>query len=109
MLVDLVEDPQQFAPIQKPEIEDQFCLDIVEEMKRHDAPTELYDRFDLPSDRWLYWVDLCEKRRGGTPMEITKIETCRYSGDTKSTYVAEIVVVRVFTDGDIFGTGRVQR
>ena len=51
MLFDLVEDPQQFAPIQKPEIEDQFCLDIVEEMKRHDAPTELYDRFDLPSDR----------------------------------------------------------
>ena len=38
-------------------------------------------------------------------MEIKKIETCRYSGDTKSTYVAEIVVVSVFTDGDVFGTG----
>ena len=50
VLFDLVKDPQQFAPIQKPEIEDQFCLDIVEEMKRHDAPTELYDRFDLPSE-----------------------------------------------------------
>lgn len=38
-------------------------------------------------------------------MKITKVEACRYSSDTKDSYVAEIVVVEVFTDSDVSGLG----
>ena len=38
-------------------------------------------------------------------MEITKVEARRYSGDAKAAYVAEILIVSVFTDGEITGVG----
>lgn len=38
-------------------------------------------------------------------MEIIKLETKRYSADTKADYVAEIVVVGVFTDDGLIGNG----
>ena len=38
-------------------------------------------------------------------MKIMKVEVRRYSGDSQPANVAEIVVVSVFTDGDVFGTG----
>lgn len=47
VLFDLAEDPQQLTPIHSPDIEQKFCDAIVREMKDHDAPKELYQRFDL--------------------------------------------------------------
>lgn len=38
-------------------------------------------------------------------MQITKIEARRYSGDAEATYVAEVVVVSVYTDGGVTGNG----
>ena len=38
-------------------------------------------------------------------MEITKVDARRYSGDAKTAYVAEILVVSVFTGGQITGVG----
>lgn len=38
-------------------------------------------------------------------MEITNVRARRYGGDGKAVYVAEIVVVEVFTDAEIVGIG----
>jgi L-alanine-DL-glutamate epimerase-like enolase superfamily enzyme len=38
-------------------------------------------------------------------MEITNVQARRYGGDGKAAYVAEIVVVEVFTDAEIVGIG----
>ncbi len=47
VLYDLDADPGQNAPFRDPDIEARFCRAIAEAMRAHDAPTELYDRFDL--------------------------------------------------------------
>lgn len=50
VLYDLDNDPYQTTSIVDAEIEARFCQGIVKEMKRHDAPAELYQRFDLDPD-----------------------------------------------------------
>ena len=47
VLYDLRADPQQLNPLDLPEIEADFCTRIVAEMTAHEAPAELFDRFDL--------------------------------------------------------------
>ena len=47
VLYDLQSDPHQMTPLDLPEIEADFCNRIVAEMTTHEAPAELYDRFDL--------------------------------------------------------------
>jgi arylsulfatase A-like enzyme len=46
-LYDLAADPGQTAPLHDAAAEARFCTAIAAEMRRHDAPPELYDRFDL--------------------------------------------------------------
>lgn len=47
VLYDLVADPDQNAPFRDPDIEARFCAEIASQMRAHDAPPELYARFDL--------------------------------------------------------------
>jgi len=47
VLYDLQSDPHQLTPLDLPEIEADFCNRIVAEMTAHEAPAELFDRFDL--------------------------------------------------------------
>jgi arylsulfatase A-like enzyme len=47
VLYDLVVDPHQMQPLDAPGIEARMCEAIVAEMRRHDAPPELYARFHL--------------------------------------------------------------
>ena len=47
VLYDLVADPDQKSPFRNPEIEAQFCSAMARAMRAHDAPNELYSRFDL--------------------------------------------------------------
>ena len=47
VLYDLSEDPRQLSPCDAPDIEARICDAIRVEMAAHDAPAELYDRFDL--------------------------------------------------------------
>lgn len=47
VLYDLESDPQQMKPFRDAELETIFCAAIVAEMNRHNAPSELYGRFDL--------------------------------------------------------------
>ncbi len=48
VLYDLEADPFQQQPIYDDQIADGFVSKIVEELTSHDAPMELYSRFDLP-------------------------------------------------------------
>jgi len=50
VLFDLAKDPHQLNPIQAPEIEQEICAAIIREMLAHDAPEELYQRFDLQTE-----------------------------------------------------------
>lgn len=47
VLYDLTKDPQQEMPFRDPDIEARLNKKIVQEMKRHDAPQEIYARFGL--------------------------------------------------------------
>ena len=47
VLFDLADDPQQLNPIQDSEVERKICNAMVREMESHDAPRELYERFNL--------------------------------------------------------------
>jgi hypothetical protein len=47
VLYDLAKDPKQLTPLQAPGVERDLCAAIVREMQEHDAPRELYERFDL--------------------------------------------------------------
>lgn len=47
VLYDLTTDPRQMSPLDNPDAEASICAAIRAEMARHEAPTELYDRFDL--------------------------------------------------------------
>lgn len=47
VLYDLVDDPGQDAPFRDAETEARFCGAMIREMQAHDAPPELYARFDL--------------------------------------------------------------
>jgi len=47
VLYDLVHDPQQRSPCDAPGIEAALCAAIRAEMAAHEAPAELYERFDL--------------------------------------------------------------
>lgn len=47
VLYDLVADPEQSAPFCDPGIEARFCTAMAQAMRAHDAPPELYARFDL--------------------------------------------------------------
>jgi len=47
VLYDLAKDPKQLTPLQAPGVERDLCAAIVQEMQEHDAPRELYERFDL--------------------------------------------------------------
>jgi len=47
VLYDLANDPKQLTPLQAPAVERDLCAAIVREMQEHDAPRELYERFDL--------------------------------------------------------------
>ncbi len=49
VLYDLVDDPHQMKPVKDMAIEAAMCGAIVTEMAMHDAPPELYSRFDLKS------------------------------------------------------------
>lgn len=46
-LFDLETDPFQNVPLNNSDIEAKFAAQIIDEMKRHEAPEELYDRFGL--------------------------------------------------------------
>jgi arylsulfatase A-like enzyme len=48
VLFDLETDPTQRAPIDDHDVEARLCAEIRRIMGAHDAPLELYDRFDLP-------------------------------------------------------------
>jgi len=47
VLYDLATDPRQGTPLDNPDAESAICGAIRAEMARHEAPAELYDRFDL--------------------------------------------------------------
>ena len=47
VLYDLHADPRQMSPCENPEAEAAICEAIRAEMALHEAPAELYDRFDL--------------------------------------------------------------
>lgn len=47
VLYDLARDPGQSSPIEEPDVERRFLDAVVAEMRRHEAPEELYRRFDL--------------------------------------------------------------
>ena len=47
VLYDLHADPRQMSPCENPDVEAAICEAIRAEMALHEAPTELYDRFDL--------------------------------------------------------------
>ena len=47
VLYDLHADPRQLSPCENPEAEAAICEAIRAEMALHEAPAELYDRFDL--------------------------------------------------------------
>ena len=47
VLYDLATDPRQLSPQNNPDVEAAICDAIRAEMARHEAPAELYDRFDL--------------------------------------------------------------
>jgi len=47
VLYDLVTDPDQNAPFRDAQIEERLCAAMAQAMRAHDAPPELYDRFDL--------------------------------------------------------------
>ena len=47
MLYDLNADPRQMSPCENPEAEAAICEAIRAELALHEAPAELYDRFDL--------------------------------------------------------------
>lgn len=47
VLYDLEPDPAQLSPLDDQEIEERMCAEILRIMREHDAPPELYDRFDL--------------------------------------------------------------
>ena len=47
VLYDLVHDPGQLSPLDAPDLEAALCDAIRAEMATHEAPAELYDRFDL--------------------------------------------------------------
>lgn len=47
VLYDLQKDPLQRCPIRDAAIEQKLCSNITAEMRRHEAPDELYERFDL--------------------------------------------------------------
>lgn len=47
VLYDLNADPRQDAPFRDPDLETMFCGSIAQAMAAHDAPPELYTRFDL--------------------------------------------------------------
>ncbi|WP_226779969.1 sulfatase [Oceaniglobus trochenteri] len=51
VLYDLSLDPGQTTPLDDPAIEARFCAAIAAAMQAHDAPPELYDRFDLQVPR----------------------------------------------------------
>ena len=46
---DLSYDPTQHMPIRNKSVEKIMCDAIISEMVRHQAPSELYKRFDLPA------------------------------------------------------------
>jgi hypothetical protein len=46
---DLSYDPAQHMPIRNKSVEKIMCDAIISEMVRHEAPSELYKRFDLPA------------------------------------------------------------
>ena len=48
VLYDLAQDPHQISPITAPDVERRMVDLIISEMKAHDAPSELYQRFALP-------------------------------------------------------------
>ena len=47
VLYDLARDPGQLSPLDAPDLEAAVCDAIRSEMAAHEAPAELYDRFDL--------------------------------------------------------------
>ena len=47
MLYDLETDPRQLKPVSDGAVEKDLCDAIRDEMTLHDAPMELYARFDL--------------------------------------------------------------
>ncbi len=47
VLYDLATDPGQTTPVDLPDVEVKICAAIKDDMARHDAPSELYERFDL--------------------------------------------------------------
>lgn len=47
VLYDLAADPGQTRALQDPALESRFCAAIAAEMRAHDAPAELYARFEL--------------------------------------------------------------
>ena len=47
VLYDLRSDPHQMSPVVDPDLEAEFCRAIVAEMKAHDAPSELFERFEV--------------------------------------------------------------
>ena len=47
VLYDLATDPRQMSPLDSPSAEADICDAIRAEMARHEAPAELYDRFEL--------------------------------------------------------------
>ena len=49
VLYNLAVDPGQTSPVEDSETEAQLLAEIVSEMARHEAPPELYERFDLAS------------------------------------------------------------
>jgi arylsulfatase A-like enzyme len=48
VLYDLENDPEQLAPIKDDQVEENLTAEICRLMREHDAPAELYRRFDLP-------------------------------------------------------------
>ncbi len=50
VLYDLESDLSQVCPVDDPDIESRLVGAIIAEMARHDAPAELYRRFDLPQE-----------------------------------------------------------
>ena len=48
-LYDVTIDPKQTTALRDPDIEGRLCKEIAAEMRRHDAPIELFDRFGLAS------------------------------------------------------------